>query len=103
MRKKLTLTIDADVYDMIKELPRKVSISEFVSWMLKGMYEDIKKGRELTQEEVTAWIEKTPEGRDFRERLKEHWGPTLDKIDNTLNGVKEKITPKRKNKSKLNE
>ena len=88
MRKKLTLTIDAEVYDMIKELPRKVSISEVVSWVLKGMLQDIKKGRELTQEEVNAWINSTPEGRDFKERAREHLGPTIRKIDATIEKVK---------------
>jgi predicted CopG family antitoxin len=98
MRKKLTLTIDADVYAMIKELPRKVSISEVVSWMLKSMYEVLKKGRELTQEEFDEWIKNTPEGRAFKERFKEHWGPTVYKIEDTVNGLKEKLKPKGKKK-----
>ena len=88
MRKKLTLTIDAEVYDMIKELPRKVSISEVVSWVLKGMLQDIKKRRGLTQEEVDAWLNSTPEGSDFKERIREHWGPTFSKIDDTIKKVK---------------
>lgn len=95
MRKKLTLTIEPEVYDMIKELPRKVSISEVVSFVLKGMYRSLKLGRELTQEEVDAWIESTPEGRDFRDRLSEHWGPGIKKIDDTIEKVKKTVAPKR--------
>ena len=91
MRKKLTLTIDPEVYDMIKDLPRKVSISEVVSWVLKSMYQDIKKGRELTQEEFNKWVESTPEGRDFRERYREHWGPSIKKIDETVEKVKKTV------------
>ena len=98
MRKKLTLTIDADVYDMIKELPRSVSVSEVVSWMLKAMYQDIKKGRELTQEEFDHWIKSTQEGRDFKERFKEQWGPTFQKLENTVNGIKSKVPLKGKKK-----
>ncbi len=88
MRKKLTLTIDAEVYDMIKELPRKVSISEVVSWVLKTIFQDIKKGGQLTQEEIDAWLNSTPEGKDFKERLREHWGPAFYKIDDTIEKVK---------------
>ncbi len=98
MRRKLTLTIDAEVYDMIKELPRKVSISEVVSFVLKGLYKELKLGRELRQEEIDRWLESTPEGRDFRERLKEHWGPAIYKIENTVNGIREKVKPKKREK-----
>ena len=74
MRKKLTLTIKPEVYKMVKELPRKVSVSEVVSFVLRGVYKELKIGRELTQDEVDKWLESTPKGRDFRERLREHWG-----------------------------
>ena len=98
MRKKLTLTIDPEVYDLIKELPRKVSISELVSWALKGVFEDIKKGRVLTQEEFDVWIRKTPEGRDFKERAREHLGPKIRKMDASIEKVKKTIKPKKTKK-----
>jgi hypothetical protein len=97
MRKKLTLTIDSDVYDMIKELPRKVSISEIVSWVLKGVLEKLKSGS-LTQEEFDRWIDSTPEGRDFVERAREQYGPSIRKIENKLNGIKEKVGHKKREK-----
>jgi predicted CopG family antitoxin len=93
MRKKLTLTIDSEVYDMIKELPRKVSISEVVSWLLKSMYQDLKKGRELTQEELNEWLDSTLEGRDFHERFRERFGPTVKQLETSINAVKQKIGP----------
>ena len=86
-----TMSLDADVYRQIQEdLPRGVSVSEIVSWILKAMFEDIKKGRELTQEEFDEWVESTPEGRDFRERLITAYGPTFKKIKDYLEkkGVK---------------
>ncbi|SPQ02027.1 hypothetical protein NBG4_860012 [Candidatus Sulfobium mesophilum] len=100
MRKKLTLTIEPEVYDMIKELPRKVSISEFVSFALKAMYKDLKSGRGMTDEQLEEWMESTPEMRDFRERLTEHWGPTIYKIDDAINGIKEKVIPGKKKRKK---
>jgi hypothetical protein len=98
MRKKLTLTIDSDVYDVIKELPRTVSISEVVSFVLKAMYEDVKKGRESTDEELDAWIRSNPELTDFRERLREHWGPGISKINHAVEKVKGAVTPNKAKK-----
>ena len=98
MRKKLTLTIDAEVYDMIKELPRKVSISEVVSFVLKGMYQDLKKGREMTDEEFKQWMESSPELSDFRERLREHLGPSFNKIDAKVEKIKQIVKGKGKKK-----
>ncbi len=98
MRKKLTLTIDADVYDMIKELPRSVSVSEAVTFFLKTMCQDLKKGRELTQEEYNEWLDSTPEGKDFHDRFIEQFGPSVKKIDSVVNGLKEQIKAKKKKK-----
>jgi predicted CopG family antitoxin len=88
MKRKLTLTIDEDIYRGLEELPRKVSVSELVGWVLKAMIEDVKKGRELTKEEFDAWIESTPEGRDFRERFIEKYGYMLNRLKYGLNAVK---------------
>lgn len=96
MKKRMTITIDSDVYDYLQELPRKVSLSEVITWSLRSALQDIKAGRELTSKELQKWIDSTPEGRDFRERLREHWGPTIEKIDNTVEKVKKAIKPKKK-------
>ncbi|MGO9014850.1 MAG: hypothetical protein ACLQF0_07705 [Dissulfurispiraceae bacterium] len=100
MRKKLTLTIDADVYDMIKDLPRKISISEVVSFILKAMYQDLKKGRELTQEEFEVWAKSSPELADIRERMREHWGSGIRKIDEVVEKVKTIAKPRKSKKDK---
>lgn len=85
MKRKLTLTIDEDVYEGIEELPRKVSVSEMVTWVLKAMIEDVKKGRELNQEEFDKWIESTPEGKDFRERFLDKYGYLFQRLRMGLN------------------
>jgi predicted CopG family antitoxin len=77
MRKKITLTIDSDVYDDLEDLPRKVSISEFVNFMLKGYVETFKKGHVLSKEEVDEIVAKMG-GEEFRERVRNTF-PTLDK------------------------
>ena len=77
MRKKITLTIDSDLYDDLEELPRKVSVSEFVNFMLKGYVETFKRGHVLSKEEVNEIIAKMG-GEEFRERMRTTF-PTLDK------------------------
>jgi predicted CopG family antitoxin len=99
MKKRLNVTIDDDVYEMIKELPRKVSVSEIISWFLKSMLEDIKRGGKFSQEEFEKWVESTPEGKDFRRRGREQFGPTIRKVEDKLNGIKEKIVPQKRKKA----
>jgi predicted CopG family antitoxin len=98
MKERMTISIDKDLYDALQDMPRKVSISEVITWMLKGMFNDIKAGRELTSEELKEWLESTPEGKDFRERLQEHWGPGLKKLSNVIDTVEGKMSLKKKAK-----
>jgi len=96
MRKKLTLTIDPDVYDELQKLPRNVSVSEVISWFLKSMLEDFKRGGKFSQEEFEKWVTSTPEGRDFSERSRRQFGPTIHKVEDKLNGLKEKVLPQKR-------
>ena len=100
MKERMTISIDKEIYDTLQELPRKVSLSEVVTWMLKAMFQDIKAGRELKSKELKEWIESTPEGKDFRESLIEHWGPGIEKIDNAIEKVKEAVKIVKKKKIK---
>jgi len=87
MRKKITLTIDSDVYDDLEELPRRVSVSEFVNFMLKGYIETFKKGNILSKEELDKTVQKMG-GEEFRERLRTTF-PTVDKLAAFLTWIKE--------------
>lgn len=100
MKKKITLSIDSDVYNELENLPRKISVSEFVSFMLKGYVETFKKGgRELTQEEVDAIIEKMG-GEEFRNRIRKTFGPAFDSIDSGVKWVKKAVGLEPKEKEK---
>ena len=74
--------------------------------LLKVFLEGTRKGKKMTDKELTKWIDSTPEGKDFRERLKEHWGPNVEKIDKKIKelglmlniGSKEKKSKKTKKK-----
>jgi len=91
MKERMTISIDKEIYDMLQELPRKVSISEVLTWMVKATMQDIKTGRELTDTELQQWMDSTPEGENFRERLIEHWGPGMRIIDSSIEKVKKTV------------
>ena len=90
MKKRVTFTVDEDVYNNLQSVPRGVSVSEVINWVLKEMVEDIKKGRELTQEEFDEWIESTPEGRDYRERFLNKYGHLFQRMKYGLNASDQK-------------
>lgn len=96
MRKKLTLSIDDDVYEGLQEVPRKFSVSDFVSFMLRGMLEEFKKGRIFDQEEFEKWINSDPELKRIREGMREAWGPTVWKTGDKVKAVKEEVKKKLK-------
>ena len=90
MKKRLNLTIDSDLYADLEKLPRKVSVSEFVNFMLKSMMETAKKGRELTQEELDELIEGMG-GKELKEKFVETFGPFFDKFDTWADWMKRLI------------
>ncbi len=94
MKRKLTLTIDEDVYDWLGELPRKVSISEVVTWILRGMIEDVKPGG-MSNEEFIKFMDSDPRGKDVRKYLQEKLGPMFDKVDEGVGKVKKTLKPKK--------
>jgi uncharacterized protein (DUF1778 family) len=97
MKKRLNLTIDDDVYDMIERSPRTVSVSEVVSYVLRAFFQSAK-GKVLNDNELQEWIDSDPKLQDFQQRLIEHWGPTVYKIEDTVKGIKKKVISERKKK-----
>lgn len=93
MKRKLTLTIDPDVYDQLGELPRKVSISEVANWMLKALITDI---RGMSDEEFKKLMESDPRGREVRAYLKDKLGPFLNRVEPYVNALEKPIGYERK-------
>lgn len=91
MKKRINLTIDNELYEALDNLPRKISVSEIVNFFLRGIMLQIAKGRELTDEELEAEIEKAG-GEEFRQRMVSVCGPTVDKIDLGIGKIKELLT-----------
>lgn len=96
MKKRICLTVDESVYNGLQEVPRGVSISEVVSFLLKAMIEDVRKGREMTQEEFDEWIESTEEGREFRERFIEKYGHFFKRLQYGLDRLSDEKKKKKK-------
>jgi predicted CopG family antitoxin len=99
MRKKLTLSIDEDVYEKLQFVPRGFSVSEFVSFMLRGMLREVG-SMGMSQEQFEEWVKSDPELKRIREGIREAWGPTLKpvlkKIDAVTDNLKAKVGVKRK-------
>jgi hypothetical protein len=91
MKRKINLTIDTELYDALENLPRKVSVSEIVNFILRGVMLQLAKGRELTDEEMKAEIERAG-GEEFRQRLISVFGPTIDRMDFGIEKIKELLT-----------
>jgi predicted CopG family antitoxin len=85
MRRKITLTIDSDVYDSLEELPRKVSVSEFVNFMLKAYIEAFKRGGMPSDEQVDEIVAKMG-GEEFRDRLRDRF-PSLNAVAQVIKRV----------------
>jgi hypothetical protein len=102
MRKKLTLSIDEDVYRGLQSVPRGFSVSEFVTFMLRGMLQEVKNGKIFNKEELEEWLDSEPELKRIREAIREAWGPTLypalDKMDAVTDAIKAKVGIKKKSK-----
>jgi predicted CopG family antitoxin len=84
MKKRINLTLDEDVYEGLGEIPRKVSVSELVNWLLKVFVAELKAGRELTGNELVELTNSIPGGKDFRVRLKKEFGPKLEKANHLI-------------------
>ena len=89
MKKRLNLTIDDDVYESLGEIPRKVSVSELVNWLLKVFVAELKLGRQMTGDELVELTDDMPGGRDFRRRMKDQYGPKLEKAQTLVKRAKE--------------
>ena len=94
MKKRASFTIDEDVIEGLKLVPRGVSVSEFVNFMLKGLLAELKGANVAfgTREEYEKWVNSDPELKRIREALREAWGPPVWKVADKLTEVKVNVT-----------
>jgi len=87
MKRSLNLSIEMDLYEELDNLPRRLSVSELTSFLLRCYMETLKKGKMPTDEELDAIVEKMG-GQDFVDRMRASLGPTIDRIDLTTEYIK---------------
>lgn len=87
MKKRVSFTVDEDVIERLKKVPREVSISEIVNWVLRAMFEDVKPGG-ISEEEFIKFMDNDPRGREVRKFLQDKLGPIIEKGRK----AKEKVT-----------
>jgi len=97
MKKRIALTVDEDIYDGLKFVPRGFSVSEFVSFMLRGMLKELQ-GKFPTQDDFEKWVNSDPEFKQIREAMKESWGPSIEKVDNAIETAKRTVVPRKAKK-----
>lgn len=89
---RIQVTIDEDLYQGIKKLPREVSVSEVINLLLKMAIEEVKLGREMSDKEVNEWFRKDPQRLKVRMYMQEKLGPYIEVLDEAI----EKVKPKKK-------
>ncbi|MBF0556390.1 MAG: hypothetical protein HQK96_17875 [Nitrospirae bacterium] len=96
MKKRITLTIDEEVYEKLQDMPKRVSISEVVNYLIDAFIEEVKRGHSMNQGELKEWIEGTKEGRDFKIRFIEQYSPVLQRVTEKIEDIKEILGMKSK-------
>jgi predicted CopG family antitoxin len=91
MKKKLTLTIDEDVYAQLGELHRKVSVSEIVTWVLKAVITDI---QGMPDEDFKKLMDSDPRGKEVHAYLRDKLGPLVDKVESGIENVNKPLKRK---------
>ena len=92
MKKRVTFTVDEDVYEGLKQVPRGVSVSEIVCWLLRAVITDI---QGMSDEEFKKFMENDPRGKEVREYLQDKLLPFFDTVDSGVEKVKKTLKPKK--------
>lgn len=95
MKKKLTLSIDEDAYEDMGEIPRKISMSEIVTWLARAFVTDVKG---MSDEEFRKYMDSDPSGKEVRKYLQEKLLPIFDTLDAGVESVKKTLKPKKEKK-----
>ncbi len=97
MKKRVTFTVDEDVYEGLKQVPRGVSVSEIVSWLLRAVITDI---QGMPDEEFKKFMENDPRGKEVRNYLQGKLLPFFDTVDSGVEKVKKTLKPKKEKELK---
>ena len=80
MKKRATFTIDEDVFERLRMLPRGISVSEFVNDMLKGLVNVLHVG--MTPDEMAEFESDPLENLSVRGWVEREWFVTSGFAEN---------------------
>ncbi len=92
MKKRVTFTVDEDLYESIQKIPRGVSLSARINWLLKALISVIKG---MSDEEFRKIMDSDPEGKLAHKYFKEKYGPVLDEVENKIEAAKKSLKKKK--------
>jgi len=92
MKKRVAFSVDEDVYDGLKQVPRGISVSEVVNWLLRALITDI---QGMPDEEFRKFMENDPRGKEVRKYLQDKLLPFFDTMDSGVEKVKKTLKPKK--------
>lgn len=93
-KERLQITIDKDLYEAIKKLPREISVSDVFNILLKVAIEEIKLGHEMSDKELIRWSEKDKYRKEVRKYLQKRLGPYIDLLKDVKTRVIGKVRVK---------
>jgi len=73
------------IFLAVKQVPRGVSVSEIVSWLLRAVITDI---QGMSDEEFRKFMENDPRGKEVRKYLQDKLLPFFDTVDLGVEKVK---------------
>ena len=92
MKKRVAFSVDEDVYDGLKQVPRGISVSEVVNWLLRALITDI---QGMPDEEFRKFMENDPRGKEVRKYLQDKLLPFFDTVDSGVEKVKKTLKPRK--------
>ena len=95
--KDITIDVDPDVYKEIEGLGKQYNVSHLIRFILKFIYEEAKKRRDLTDDEMDQII-RDMGGIQFRKQMKDKYFSKIDKINPDIKTLIEKFRSKKKDK-----
>jgi hypothetical protein len=93
--KDITIDVDPEVYKEIEPFGKQYNISDLIRFILKFIYEEAKKRRDLTDDEMDQII-RDMGGIEFRKQMKDKYFSKIEKINPDLRTLIDKFRSKKK-------
>lgn len=99
MRQGINLSLAPDIYKEIVKVGKKFPVPMLIGYVLRVLYEEVKRGKELTSEELDELFEATAY-EEYRKHVKRDVAPKVKKLDPDLMELINKFRVKEKSQKK---